>query len=283
MQHFTHYAPGVDALLMLALGEDIGTGDVTTQACVAPDAWIDARLLAREGLVLAGLPYFARAFALLDPRVTVTPTAAEGAEVAANTVVATVSGPAQSVLTGERTALNLLQRLSGTATLTRRFVEAIAGLPARIVDTRKTTPGMRFLEKYAVRVGGAANHRMTLDSGVLIKDNHIVAAGGLTAAVARARANVPHLLKVEVEVTTMALLEEALAVHADVIMLDNMSTAMMREAVARVRAVAPRTLVEASGGLSLGRVREVAETGVDLLSIGALTHSARGVDLSLEF
>jgi nicotinate-nucleotide pyrophosphorylase (carboxylating) len=283
MQHFTHYAPGVDALLMLALGEDIGTGDVTTQACVAPDAWIDARLLAREGLVLAGLPYFARAFALLDPRVTVKPTAAEGAEVAANTVVATVSGPAQSVLTGERTALNLLQRLSGTATLTRRFVEAIAGLPARIVDTRKTTPGMRFLEKYAVRVGGAANHRMTLDSGVLIKDNHIVAAGGLTAAVARARANVPHLLKVEVEVTTMALLEEALAVHADVIMLDNMSTAMMREAVARVRAVAPRTLVEASGGLSLGRVREVAETGVDLLSIGALTHSARGVDLSLEF
>ncbi len=283
MQHFTHYAPGVDALLMLALGEDIGTGDVTTQACVAPEAWIDARLLAREGLVLAGLPYFARAFALLDPRVTVTPTAAEGAEVAANTVVATVSGPAQSVLTGERTALNLLQRLSGTATLTRRFVEAIAGLPARIVDTRKTTPGMRFLEKYAVRVGGAANHRMTLDSGVLIKDNHIVAAGGLTAAVARARANVPHLLKVEVEVTTMALLEEALAVHADVIMLDNMSTAMMREAVARVRAVAPRTLVEASGGLSLGRVREVAETGVDLLSIGALTHSARGVDLSLEF
>jgi nicotinate-nucleotide pyrophosphorylase (carboxylating) len=283
MQDVSHYAPGVDALLMLALGEDIGTGDVTTQACVAADAWIDARLLAREALVLAGLPFFARAFALLDPRVTVTPAAAEGAEVAANTVVATVSGPARSVLTGERTALNLLQRLSGTATLTRRFVEAIAGLPARIVDTRKTTPGMRFLEKYAVRMGGAANHRMTLDSGVLIKDNHIVASGGLTAAVERARANVPHLLKIEVEVTTLALLEEALAVHADVIMFDNMSTAMMREAVARVRAVAPRTLLEASGGLSLGRVREVAETGVDLLSIGALTHSARGVDLSLEF
>ena len=283
MQFTSHYAPGVDALLMLALGEDIGTGDVTTQACVSPDAWIDARLLAREGLVLAGLPFFARTFALLDPRVTVTAAAAEGAEVAAGTVVATVSGPAQSVLTGERTALNLLQRLSGTATLTRRFVEAIAGLPARIVDTRKTTPGMRYLEKYAVRMGGAANHRMTLDSGILIKDNHIVAAGGLTAAVERARAQAPHLLKVEVEVTTLALLEEALAVHAEVIMLDNMSTAMMREAVARVRAVAPRTLVEASGGLSLGRVREVAETGVDLLSIGALTHSARGVVLSLEF
>jgi nicotinate-nucleotide pyrophosphorylase (carboxylating) len=283
MAFVTHYAPDVDALIALALREDIGTGDITTEACVPAEARIDARLLARERLVLAGLPFFARVFALLDPAVTVTPRCEEGAEVPGNTVVATVSGPARSVLTGERTALNLLQRLSGTATLSRRFAEALAGLPARVVDTRKTTPGMRFLEKYAVRMGGAANHRMTLDSGVLIKDNHIVAAGGLTAAVTRARAAAPHLLKIEVEVTTLALLEEALAVGADVIMLDNMSTAMMREAVARVRAVAPATLVEASGGLSLGRVREVAETGVDLLSVGALTHSARGVDLSLEF
>lgn len=283
MKGIAHFSPDVDALLTLALREDIGTGDITTLACVDAEARIDARLLARERLVLAGLPFFARVFALLDPAVSVTQQAEEGAEVPENTVVATVSGPARSVLTGERTALNLLQRLSGTATLARRFSEAVAGLPARIVDTRKTTPGMRTLEKYAVRMGGAANHRMTLDSGILIKDNHIVAAGGLTAAVRRARAAAPHLLKVEVEVTSLALLEEALAVGADVIMLDNMTTAMMREAVSRVRAVAPATLVEASGGLSLGRVREVAETGVDLLSVGALTHSARGMDLSLEF
>jgi len=273
----------VDSLLHLALAEDIGTGDVTTIACVPPEAHIDARLLAKEDLVLAGLPFFARVFGLLDNRVTVFLSFPDGTFIPAGTVVATVSGPARSVLTGERTALNLLQRLSGTATLTRRFVEAIDGLPARIVDTRKTTPGMRYLEKYAVRKGGARNHRFTLDSGVMIKDNHIEACGSLTAAVMAARANVPHLLKIEVECTTLALVDEAIAAEADVILLDNMSTEMMREAVQRIRALAPRCLIEASGGLSLDRVREVAETGVDLLSVGALTHSARGMDLSLEF
>jgi nicotinate-nucleotide pyrophosphorylase (carboxylating) len=275
--------PAVDSLLHLALAEDIGTGDITTIACVPPEAHIDAQLLAKEDLVVAGLPFFARVFGMVDQRVTTFPSFPDGTFIPAGTVVATVSGPARSVLTGERTALNLLQRLSGTATLARRFVEAIDGLPARIVDTRKTTPGMRYLEKYAVRQGGATNHRFTLDSGVLIKDNHIAACGGLTAAVVAARAHAPHLLKIEVECTTLELVDEALVAGADVILLDNMSTAMMREAVLRIRERAPRCLIEASGGLSLGRVREVAETGVDLLSIGALTHSARAVDFSLEF
>lgn len=273
----------VDSLLHLALAEDIGTGDITTIACIAPEAHVDAQVLAKEDLVLAGLPFFARVFAMVDNRVTTFPSFPDGTFIPANTIIATVSGPARSVLTAERTALNLLQRLSGTATLTRRFVEAIDGLPARIVDTRKTTPGMRFLEKYAVRQGGAANHRFTLDSGVLIKDNHIAASGSLTAAVLAARAHAPHLLKIEVECTTLDLVDEAISARADVILLDNMTTAMMFEAVGRIRTRSPHCLIEASGGLSLGRVREVAETGVDLLSIGALTHSARAMDLSLEF
>lgn len=273
----------VDSLLHLALSEDIGTGDITTLACIPPEAHIDANLLAKEDLVLAGLPFFGRVFSLLDSRVTVFMSFPDGTAIPAGTVVATVSGPARSILTGERTALNLLQRMCGTATMARRYVDAIDGLPARIVDTRKTTPGMRYLEKYAVRQGGAANHRFTLDSGVLIKDNHIAACGGLTAAVEAARQNAPHLLRVEVECTTLALVDEAVAAGADVILLDNMTTPMMAEAVARIRAAAPRCLIEASGGLTLERLREVAETGVDFLSVGALTHSARAMDLSLEF
>lgn len=273
----------VDRLIRLALDEDIGTGDLTTSACISPDAQVTARVLAKEVLVLAGMPFFARVFALLDPTVLVEPLFAEGTLLPPGTVVAHVRGSARSVLIGERTALNIIQRLSGTATVTRRWVEAIAGTGARVCDTRKTSPGMRFMQKYAVRMGGGSNHRFGLDSGVLIKDNHIAAAGSLTAAVERARRVAPHLMKIEVEVTSLEELDQAIAVRADIVLLDNMKNEVMAEAVRRVRASGSSMLIEASGGLTLERARSVAETGVDLLSVGALTHSSPSADLSLDF
>lgn len=277
---FNH--PGVDALLKLALAEDIGTGDVTADACIPADLVWSGRLLAKEALTLAGLPYFARTFELLDPRVVVKPLLADGADVADRTVVAEVTGPARSLLTGERTALNVVQRLSGTATLTRRWVKALEGTGARVVDTRKTTPGMRTMQKYAVAVAGGTNHRFGLDSGVLIKDNHISACGSIAAAVERCRQRAPHLLKIEVEVVDLAMVHQAIEAKADVILLDNMDTAMMTEAVHIIRASGREILIEASGGLTLERAREVALTGVDLISVGGLTHSAKSADLSLE-
>jgi len=273
----------VDHLIQLALSEDVGTGDVTTAACIPPDLEIEAQLLAKEPLVLAGLPFFQRVFEVLDGRVAVAPRFPDGTLIPPGTVVADLQGPARSLLVGERTALNILQRLSGTATLTRRWVEAIDGTGARVCDTRKTTPGMRYMQKYAVAVAGGSNHRFGLDSGVLIKDNHIAACGSLTDAVSRCRQSAPHLLKIEVEVTSLELVDEAIAAGADVILLDNMATDTMIAAVQRIRAAARPVLIEASGGLSLERAREVAETGVDLLSVGALTHSAVSADLSLEF
>ncbi len=273
----------VDALIQLALAEDVGNGDQTTLACIPAPLESRARLLAKDVLVVAGVPFFTRTFQLLDPSVEVTQLCEDGTLVPRGTVVAEVRGRARSLLVGERTALNIIQRLSGVATLTRRYVEAVAGTGASIVDTRKTAPGMRFMEKYAVRCGGGSNHRFGLDSGVLIKDNHIAACGSLTTAVDRARRLAPHLLKIEVEATTLELVDEAIAARADVIMLDNMSTAMMAEAVQRIRTNRPGVLVEASGNLSLERVSEVAAVGVDLLSVGALTHSAPASDLSLEF
>jgi len=257
-------------------------GDQTTLATIPEDLESRARLLAKDVLVVAGLPFFARTFQLLDPRIEVTMFVEDGTLVPRGTVVAEVAGPTRSVLVGERTALNIVQRLCGVATITRRYVEAVAGTGARIADTRKTSPGMRFMQKYAVRCGGGSNHRFGLDSGVLIKDNHIAAAGGLTLAVERARRLAPHLLKIEVEATTLALVDEAIAARADVIMLDNMDTPMMAEAVSRIRTNRPGVLVEASGNLTLERVAEVAAVGVDILSIGALTHSAPSSDLSLE-
>lgn len=276
------FQPQVDRLIALALEEDVGTGDRTTLATIVDDAEVVGRVLAKEDLVLAGLPYFARVFACVDPRVTVEAIAPEGARVSAGTVVARVRGSARALLVGERTALNLLQRLSGTATLTRRFVDAIAGTGARITDTRKTTPGMRVMQKHAVVAGGGSNHRFGLDSGVLIKDNHIAACGGITAAITRARAHAPHLLAIEVEAGTLDEVDEALAAGADILLLDNMSTPTLAEAVARVRASGRAVLTEASGNLDLARVREVAATGVDLLSVGALTHSAAAADLSMK-
>lgn len=273
----------VDHLIQLALAEDVGTGDVTTMACIAPDTLTGARVLAKEVLVLAGMPFFQRVFEMLDPQVEVTTLFPDGTLIPPGTVVAQLYGPARSILIGERTALNIIQRLSGTATVTRRWVEAVDGTRARVCDTRKTTPGMRFMQKYAVAVAGGSNHRFGLDSGVLIKDNHIAACGSLTEAVHRCRRAAPHLLKIEVEVVNMAMVDEAVAADADVILLDNMSTEMMIEAVQRIRGASSRILIEASGGLTLDRAREVASTGVDLLSVGALTHSAPSADLSLDF
>ena len=284
MDHFAQglLQPQVDRLIDLALEEDVGTGDRTTLATIAVDAVGTGRVLAKEALVLAGMPFFARVFARVDPAVVVASLVPEGAHVAPGTVVATVRGAARSLLVGERTALNILQRLCGTATLTARFVAAVAGTGARVTDTRKTTPGMRVMQKYAVVAGGGSNHRFGLDSGVLIKDNHIAACGGITAAIARARAHSPHLLKIEVEVKDLVELDLAIAARADVILLDNMPTATMAEAVRRVRASGLPILTEASGNLDLGRIREVAETGVDLLSVGALTHSAVAADVSMK-
>lgn len=276
-------SPQVDALLSLALAEDVGTGDVTTNACIPNDQLMGARLLAKDDLVLAGMPFFTRTFALLDERVTVTPLVADGARVSAGTFVAELRGPARSLLVGERTALNVIQRLSGTATVTRRWVEALEGTGCRVCDTRKTTPGMRLMQKYAVAVAGGSNHRFGLDSGVLIKDNHIAACGTLTAAVERCRRSAPHLLKIEVEVVDLDMVDEAIAARADVILLDNMSPAMMSEAVKKIRASGRDIVIEASGGLTLERARIVAETGVDLVSVGGLTHSAPSADLSLDF
>jgi len=270
-----------DRVLRAALEEDVGAGDVTTQATVPPGTEARAWLVAKERLRLAGLEGFVRAFELLGAADLVWELhARDGDEVAARTRVLDVRGDARTLLTGERTALNLLQRLSGIATLTGRWVRHLEGTRARLVDTRKTTPGLRALEKYAVRVGGGANHRTGLYDGVLIKENHIRPAGALGVPVARARAQAPHTLRVEVEVTNLGELDAALAAGADAVLLDNMGLEDMAEAVRRAHG---RALVEASGGVTEERLRAIAETGVDLISAGALTHSARAVDLSFLF
>ncbi len=267
----------------LALAEDLGWGDVTTDALVPPDQPGRAVLVAKAPGVLCGLDAFAETFRQVDPGVCFDALLADGDHVEPGTEVARLAGSAASILKGERVALNFVQRLSGTATLTRRFADAVAGTRATIVDTRKTTPGLRALEKYAVRVGGGQNHRMNLSDGVLIKDNHLAAVrnrgGGVADAVRRARAAAPHTIRVEVEVTTLAQVDEALQGEPDIILLDNMPLAVLGEAVKRVDG---RALTEASGGIRLETVRAVAEAGVDLISVGALTHSAPSLDLSLE-
>ncbi len=273
----------VDHLLQLALAEDVGTGDLTTTACIPAGAYSTGRVLAKELLVLAGLPFFERVFALLDPRVDVIAMFPDGALIPPGTVVAEVRGPSRSLLIGERTALNVIQRLCGTATLTRRWVEALAGTNARVCDTRKTSPGMRYMQKYAVAAAGGSNHRFGLDSGVLIKDNHIAACGSLTEAVHRCRRIAPHGMKIEVEAVDLPMVDEAIASGADIILCDNMSTELLIAAVQRIRASGRAILIEASGGLTLARAREVALTGVDFISVGGLTHSAPSADLSFDF
>jgi nicotinate-nucleotide pyrophosphorylase (carboxylating) len=270
----------IDKLIETALTEDIGTGDITT-ACTVPEGRrVHGRYIAKEEGVVCGLPVVARVFFKLDPSIVFAAHAREGEAVEKGAVIAEVTGPARSVLTGERTGLNLLQRMSGISTRTAEAVRAVSGTKARITDTRKTTPGLRALEKYAVRMGGGSNHRFNLSDGILIKDNHICAAGGIAPAVAAARASAPHTLRIEVEVEDFEMLEEALEARADIIMLDNMDNASMAEAVRRV---AGRAVVEASGNMGDKDLRAVAETGVDLISIGALTHTVRAMDISLKF
>lgn len=270
----------IDRLIELALDEDLGSaGDVTTQATVGADATGRARFLAKEPLVLAGLAVARRVFEKLDARCRVTFEVEEGAEVAAGQLFGTVEGPYRALLTGERTALNFIQRLSGIATATRQAATLLSGTRCRLIDTRKTTPGWRVLEKAAVRTGGGHNHRFGLFDGVLIKDNHIEAVGSITEAVRRARQATHHLMRVEVEVESLAQVDEALAAGADVLMLDNMSVETMREAIARI---AGRAETEASGGIRHDRLATIAATGVDYISMGAITHSARAVDISLD-
>ena len=272
------YTLDLDDLIRHALKEDIHTGDLTTRACLTGPRPAKARFVAKEPFVLAGIQVAARVFTLLEPAIVFDAQMKDGARVASGDLLACVSGDASSLLQGERVALNLLQRMCGVATLTSRYVEAVAGTQARIVDTRKTTPGLRMLEKYAVRVGGGVNHRTGLYDGILIKENHIAAAGGITAAVNRTRNYIPHTLKIEVETETVEQVEEALAARADIIMLDNMDCATMRQCVGLIGG---RALVEASGGVNLDTVRAIAETGVDIISVGALTHSSRAVDISM--
>ncbi|GAM11599.1 putative nicotinate-nucleotide pyrophosphorylase [Geobacter sp. OR-1] len=269
---------GIDRIIENALLEDIHTGDITTLSVVPHKRPAKARLLAKEPLVLAGLLVAEKVFITLDKHVSFKHLSADGDTIAKGDLIATMEGDASVLLQGERVALNLLQRMCGTATLTAKYVEAVAGTKARIVDTRKTTPGLRVLEKYAVRVGGGVNHRTGLYDGVLIKENHIVAAGGITQAINSARAYIPHTLKIEIETETISQVEEALAAGAEIIMLDNMDLDTIRSAVALVNG---RALLEASGGVSLETVRPIAETGVDIISVGALTHSARAMDISM--
>lgn len=261
------------------LDEDVGRGDVTTLATIPPGTMGRARIESRQPAVIAGVEVAEACFAELAGEVKWVAERRDGDLVEAGDVIARLEGPLASILTGERTALNILQRLSGIATLTSRFVEAIAGTSSTIVDTRKTTPGLRVLEKYAVAVGGGRNHRLGLDDGILIKDNHIAAAGGIEVAVRRAKEHSSHGLKIEVEVGDLDGLDVAIEAGADIVMLDNMGPDLVAEAVRRAEG---RVVLEASGGINLDNVRSFAETGVELISIGALTHSAPAIDIALE-
>lgn len=264
----------------VALREDIGTGDITTALIVPEGRMAKARILAKEAGIVAGLPVVYEVFRQVDPGVVVTGKASDGDAIAEKQVLADISGPAASILTGERVALNFIQRLSGVATLTNRTVKELEGTTARLLDTRKTTPGLRALEKYAVAVGGGTNHRFGLYDAILIKDNHIAVAGGISQAVAAARRGRPMTMKIEVEVETLAEVAEALQAGADVIMLDNMPLDEMRRAVTMVSG---RAAIEASGLIGPRiSAHDVAETGVDFISMGSLTYAARALDISLD-
>lgn len=272
----------IEPLVRAALTEDLGpSGDVTTQAVIAPDLTYHARINARDPGVISGAQLAELAFRLVDPALQVTILRGDGAQVAAGETVMTIDGAAGSILSAERVALNFMGRLSGIATLTAAFVAETAGTKARITCTRKTTPGLRLVEKAAVRHGGGAAHRFSLSDAILIKDNHIAAAGGVAAVLRLARQNASHMRRIEIEVDTRAQLDEVLATgDADVVLLDNMNTEDLRAAV---ELVAGRLVTEASGNMRLGRIAEVAATGVDFISVGALTHSAQVLDLGLDF
>ncbi|MFZ3066363.1 MAG: carboxylating nicotinate-nucleotide diphosphorylase [Nitrospirota bacterium] len=269
----------ITAFVKNALAEDIGSGDITTNVIVPERTLARGAIVLEEDAVIAGLEIAEEVFKQLDKNVKFSAAYKDGARVLKGKVIAKISGKARPLLTGERTALNILQRLSGIATLTNSFVKAVKGTDAKIVDTRKTTPNFRIFEKYAVLMGGGHNHRFGLYDAVLIKDNHISIGGGIKKAVAIARQNIPHTMKVEVEAKSLKEVKDALASGADIIMLDNMPVAMMKKAVAMIN---KKTVVEASGNVNLKNVRDAALTGVDIISIGALTHSYKAVQMSME-
>ncbi len=271
----------IDSVIKNALSEDIGNGDITTLAIIPEGHSSKAVLVAKEDFILAGIPYAERTFKLIDSSLNFRTKKRDGSKVMSGTSLAEISGDTASLLKAERVALNLLQRLSGIATVTRSFVERVKGLSVKIVDTRKTTPGLRIFEKYAVRVGGGYNHRFGLFDGLLIKDNHIAASGGLKKAVNLARLNTHHLMKIEAEVKSIKEVKEALSAGVDILMLDNMSIEKMKRAVEIIRSTRPDKLIEASGNIGIEDVRAVAFTGVDLISIGAITHSAGSADISM--
>lgn len=270
----------IERIVRTALAEDIGLGDVTTEVTIVHNTVARAELVAKEDFTLAGLDVAAEVFRTLDPEVSFEKIFVDGHSVRKGEVIAWLKGKASVLLQGERVALNLLQRMSGIASLTARYVAEVAGTNATIVDTRKTVPGLRALDKYSVRMGGGRNHRIGLFDGVLIKENHIAAAGGISAAIGRAKQKLPHTLKIEIETCNLAEVTEALQAGADIIMLDNMTLDEMRQGV---ELIAGRALVEASGGVNLERVRDIAETGVDIISVGALTHSVIAADISMLF
>ncbi|OQY50972.1 MAG: nicotinate-nucleotide diphosphorylase (carboxylating) [Desulfobacteraceae bacterium 4572_87] len=266
-------------MIRLALEEDMGPGDATTRAVVNPNTPGKAILIAREKMTLAGMAVFERTFHEVDPALAFVKRYQDGDTVPGGSTVCQIKGRLTAILSGERTALNFLQRMSGIATLTRRYVAETAGTGAKILDTRKTAPGLRWFDKYAVRTGGGQNHRFGLFDGILIKDNHIAAAGSIQKAILNAREGSAHTLRVEVEVENLTGVEEALHAGADIILLDNMTPTEMKEAVRHINGAA---LVEASGGITLSTVQEIASTGVDFISVGALTHSPKAADFSLE-
>ncbi len=272
--------PLVTGIIAMALNEDVGTGDITTETTIPEDKKAYGRFIAKEDMIICGLSIAELVFHTVDEKIEFCANVKDGDFVNKGDIIATVTGNARNVLTGERTALNLLQRMTGIATRTNEAVKCVEGTNAKIADTRKTTPGLRVLEKYAVRVGGGTNHRFNLADGILIKDNHIAVSGGITNAVKNARKSAPHTLKIEVEVENEEMLHEAIEAGADIIMLDNMTNDEMKKCVEITNG---RALLEASGNMGDKDLKAVAETGVDLISIGALTHSVKAADISLKF
>lgn len=270
----------IDEIIILALEEDMNYGDITTDTLISDDQKSKAVLVAKENGIVAGCEVFSRVFYLVDKEVQIRFSTKDGDNIKEKDIIAEISGPTKSILKCERTALNILQKLSGIATMTNSFVNKTNKMPVRIVDTRKTTPGLRSLEKYAVRVGGGYNHRFNLSDAVMIKDNHIKAVGSIKKAVDIAKAKIPHTMKIEIEVENLEQLRDALNAEADIIMLDNMTTCMMKEAVSISKG---KAIIEASGNVALNRVKEIAETGVDIISVGALTHSVKALDISMKF
>jgi len=269
----------IDKLIKQALLEDIGTGDITTDSIIPYDLKTKGIIKTKEEGVIAGLNIANLVFKKLDSNIIFQEKIKDGAKVSRNKILAEITGPARTILKGERIALNFLQRMSGIATITSKFCQEVKDFPVRIVDTRKTTPGLRIIEKYAVRMGGGYNHRFGLYDAVLIKDNHIAVAGGIKLAINSVRKQISNTVNIEVEVENLSQLQEALEMKVDIIMLDNMNLDTMREAVKIVKGNA---LIEASGGITLEKVRKIAQTGVDLISIGSLTHSVKSLDISME-